>query len=149
MEAQGVDALQAVELASNKAFAGILSTLSDQLLPNAAQVFDLIRSLGISSAEDIQKAFEGISGLGSQFPGGTPSQFVVGDKSGKLIYGHVDAASGQFVPDAAPPLTGPQQKTTRKDPSTPRVQGLDSGGIVTGPTGSPQLILAHGGETVI
>ncbi len=31
----------------------------------------------------------------------------------------------------------------------PNIPGMDNGGIVPGPLGSPQLILAHGGETVL
>ena len=35
------------------------------------------------------------------------------------------------------------------DFTNPDLPALDSGGIVPGPTGSDQLILAHGGETVL
>ncbi len=144
----GAEAFDAVLAASNDAFAGIAAGLSNELLPNAVAVFALIESLGISSAEAIQKAFEGISAGAAQFPGGTsgPSpQFFVGASSGKLIYGTYQI--GQFVPAPAPATTPAEQQQLIA--TSPKIPGFAMGGIVPGPLGFPTLATVHGGETVI
>jgi len=108
--------------------------------------------LANASVEQIQRVITALNQLPADLPlpdvpAGSPGTLAgscfLGD-SGKLVYG--SNSGGRFVELPAPPTTAAQQRDLRR--TAPHLAGFDDGGIVGGPLGMPQLVWAHGRETI-
>jgi len=139
---------------------GIIGTFLDLLTGHWSRAFNTIKQTVINIFNDIRGTIENVirsilttaeNLVGDFTKAGIrlAQSIIIGITNGiKALVGDVKKAIEGVINDAIDILPGPAKSVARGIFHVAR-QILGSGGIVAGPVGSPQLVIAHGGELVI